>query len=412
MGAVRELENDLPVLAQQLADEPFCRKYALEKQSLAKIGLFIEQRETSLERVAPEDASLKDSFNRFKAGWCVFLMQMEQVSKVDTASMNTLTLGDFLSKNTAPPPVPMDDPQPIVVDLFAAPPEPTDSADHTVMGNIVNFVQHQKEEEKTVTGVEVLLGGPLDERTSSSIRVEPIDEINQAVDWTVPGVENKVRAAEPPLLQATHAGAQEYFAIAQYFHAQIKRVDSAIPIAHLFRLEVQQLCAAIELEFQERLAPYVAAFWKHRKEAFASLWDPASTKGDFHPALLARWDAASRNATLWPGNERLPIVTFKNSLRVIATSPDAAIPKLSPLEVGLWFFLFGQATSIDGFSLTNPLGLPSFEAEAVESVFLRLCRVHRMKNQIAKPSNLVTEREAQEMRDHADALFRFSQTWK
>ncbi len=473
MNAAADLQKEVRALAEQLALEPFCRKYALDRQSLAKVNLFLGQRETSLERVAPEQPELKESFGRFKALFATFLGQLSQAHPAAAQQLNSVALYDYLQPpaadaleeitqlgrlNLVPPP----SQPPMVQELsdesddseisFSMPGDTVEEAsDKTVMG-IINFVDEPDESNATLTELEIeapmvpveppttsVLLSPLEEKESgpSPWDTEPMTpqepvaapvltviHNEDTVDWSVPGEpkeeqDETIRVRIPKAVATapvpTNTTAQEFYALAGYFQTQ--RPGAApgapgIPSGHLARLESQQIIFAIEMEFQERLAELTPNFWPRRTAHIAPLWDKSSTKGEFHPELLKCWDALSRSgASEWPAGERLPTVTFRNALKILTMTNDPAAARLSTLEAGLWIFLFGQERSIGPVTLHNGLGLPEMGQEQTADAFLRLCRVHRLKATLVNPSAQVTEAECAELRAHAEALFQFSQSW-
>lgn len=430
MEAARDITAELHALAEQLAAEPFCHKYGLEKQSLAKVSLFIEQRETSLERVAPEQESLKESFRKFKAIYCLFLMQLEQLGSLDAAQLNSIKVADYLA-NSAPtedadeptmigvmlPPQPVAPPPPPLAPALTPPAMPSteEATEVTMMGNIINFVA----ETPAPTAPEMPVP-------------QPPSETDDAVSWSAPGeevvetilsgpesapldesaAEEVTQAFEGPAEEGpTIAAAQEYFAMARYFQALRQTSSEGFPPNHLARLEAQQLCFAVEVELQEKLVAAAAAFWPQRKEVLAAFWDAASMKGDLHPVLVKAWDTLARGWDGWPKAERFPTLTLKNSLRFLAGVPDAEPLRPSLLEAGLWIFLLGQDTDLGGLTLANSLGLPAMTYATLGDVFLRLCRAHRLKAVLLNPSSVFSEEQRQELESHAAALFAFSRQW-
>ncbi len=413
MEAARDISAEIHALAEQLAAEPFCHKYGLEKQSLAKVSLFIEQRETSLERVAPEQESLKESFRQFKAIYCLFLMQLEQLGTLDAAQLNSIKIADYLA-NSAPAEE-ADEPTMVGVLVPQAPrppampaeaPEAKEATEVTMMGNIINFVAT---EESPVTWETPGEEGAVESLKPAAAESAPV-ELTEMAENTQ-GID-VAPAPEPVAEGPTQAAAQEYFAMARYFQALRESDGESFPPNHLSRLEAQQLCFAIEVEFQEKLVASAATFWGQRKEVLVPFWDPASTKSDLHPTLTGAWDALAQAWEGWPKNERFPTLTLKNSMRFLAGAPDTEPLRPSLLEAGLWLYLLGQDADLGGLKITNTLGLPAFAPEVLGEAFLRLCRAHRLKALLLNPSSVFSEEQRQELESHATALFAFSQQWR
>jgi hypothetical protein len=333
---------------------------------------------------------------------------------------------------------------------FSLPGDPEEASDKTVTG-IINFVDEPEQENSTLTGLEIEKPmAPMEPGGSSEpvafqelpdaanswdavpmtpqpplVEMPPtVDAPNlfvvapptaaareDLVDWSVPVEEKeetiRVRAIRPQTAPLpTVAAAAEFYALASYF-----KTATGIPSTQLHRLESQQICFAIELEFQERLATVTPAFWPNRAAALIPLWDPASPKGDFHPDLIRCWETLVSAGSAWPTSEKLPLVTFRNALKILAMTSEASGARLSNLEAGLWIFLFGQERTIGAVALHNGLALPEMGQEQVADAFLRLCRVHRLKSQLVNPSTLTSAVECEELRSHAEVLFRFSKAW-
>lgn len=360
MEAARDISAELHALAEQLAAEPFCHKYGLENQSLAKVSLFIEQRETSLERVAPEQESLKESFRKFKAIYCLFLMQLEQLGPLDANQLNTIKVADYLMNGGA---APEEADEPTMVGALLPPPpltpvvtppampseETAEATEVTMMGNIINFVAAAPSQETPAPPTPADPDAPVSWAAPGEEGVETIlpgPDAGTAPEEVTQGFEV---AEEGPTVPT----AQEYFAMARYFQALRQAGGEGFPPNHLARLEAQQLCFAIEVELQEKLVAAAAAFWPQRRENLAAFWDANSTKGDLHPALVSAWDALAQGWEGWPKTERFPTLTLKNSLRFLAGVPDADPIRPSLLEAGLWIFLLGQDLDLGGLRLTD-----------------------------------------------------------
>ncbi len=420
MEAARDISAELHALAEQLAAEPFCHKYGLEKQTLAKVSLFIEQRETSLERVAPEQESLKESFRKFKAIYCLFLMQLEQLAGLDAAQLNSIKVADYLS-NAAPEEA--DEPTMVGALLplqpVTPPPAPTavpaeENTEVTMMGNIINFVAESpasptSEMPQLSSGDAVSWAAPDEEGVETLLPGLATAEGSEAVTQGFESPQDS--ALESAETGPTVPAAQEYFAMAHYFRSLRETSSEGFPPNHLARLEGQQLCFAIEVEWQEKLVIGAAGFWPQRKEVLATFWDATSARGDLHPALVGAWEALAQGWEGWPKAERFPTLTLKNSLRFLAGVPDAEPTRPSLLEAGLWLFLLGQNADLGGLPLTNALGLPAIPYETLGEIFLRLCRAHRLKAVLLNPASVFSEEQRQELENHAAALFAFSRQW-
>lgn len=424
MEAARDILHELQSLAEQLAAEPFCHKYQLERQALAKVSLFIEQRETSLERVAPVQEDLKESFRKFKAIYCLFLMHLESGGEpLDAARLNKITLADYLSLQTReslglvqPPAQSIDGDEPTQIGkVFSMPARDEDrGTDVTMVGEIINYVgQEAGAQEQSTPAPEIAAPSPEVEapvQDETPVTWEsPSEQADMVVEHQDAGELTGEVSSGPQ--GPTHSVAQEYYATAIYFRSQREAGQKMIPETHLTRLEGQQTCFALEVEFQEKLAPLVAKFWAQRKQMIDALWDPNSPKGDFHPALVQAWENLVQDSTVWPTQERLPVLTFKNSLRFIGSAPDPGPSKPALLEAGLWVYLFGQDCSFDGVTLQNVLGLPALPYEEIAVAFMRLCRAHRLKATLQNPSLPFGEAEREELHAIAGELFKFVRSW-
>ncbi len=412
MEAARDILHELQSLAEQLAAEPFCHKYQLERQALAKVSLFIEQRETSLERVAPVQEDLKESFRKFKAIYCLFLMHLEAGGEpLDANRLNKISLSDYLSVETRER-----------LGLQQTPAPTADADEPTQIGKLLSMPARDEDRGTDITMIGEIINYVGEEQPPSTESAPPPSEEEAPVTWETPSEDGNSLVEHQDAGELTgevssapqgptHPVAQEYFATAVYFRSQREAGMKVIPETHLTRLEGQQTCFALEVEFQERLATLVAKFWEQRKEKIDSLWDPHSPKGDFHPALIQAWDTLAQDSAVWPKQERLPVLTFKNSLRFIGSAPDPGPSKPALLEAGLWVYLFGQDCSFDGVQLQNVLGLPTLPYEEIALAFMRLCRAHRLKSMLQNPSLAFGDAEREELHAIAGELFKFVRSW-
>lgn len=351
MEAANQIQDELRSLAEQMASEPFFKQFDLSHGTLAQINLLIEQRESIADASNPEPEAIKESYRRFKASFCLFLMQLESSAPLTDERLNTLTLAQYLS----------------------APAEET-APEKTVMGQIFNFMDHAAKKEVSW------------EPEAPSPAPQP--------------------AFEPEAAKPSSRAATELFQAAQYMRSIRLSEHPPISAQQVIRIESQQLCFSIEAELQEAFSKRKELIWNERKPLVSSLF--ISPKWEFQPAFENYLQSLVDQSELWKKSERLPMLTFKNVLRLSDQSDEERFASTA-LEQGLWILLFGQDFEDASTRFTNKLRVPS-EAQCGE-IFLRLCRVNRLKTSIQNALTTVTAEECNELWGHAEALFAFVSQW-
>ena len=95
MQTAQNLPSLLPPLAAELAKEPYYLEAGLESRSLAEISLLLETQDAPVE--------FTESFARFKADFCLFLLQMEAEDPLYSKKLGTLSLQNYLSATETAP---------------------------------------------------------------------------------------------------------------------------------------------------------------------------------------------------------------------------------------------------------------------------------------------------------------------
>jgi hypothetical protein len=352
METANEIQEDLRSLAEQMASEPFFKQFDLTSGTLAQINLLIEERESIVDASNPESDETKESYRRFKAAFCLFLMHLESFAPLTDDRMNTVTLGQYLGVAPA-----------------ESPPE------ETVMGQIFNFMDHAAKKNE--------------------------------VSW-----DPETPTPDPPAPKAdspkpTARVAWELYQAAEYLRSLRLGDYPPFPVGQLLRIESQQLCFSIEAELQAIFGERKSLFWSERKPLIASLF--VSQKWDFLPALETYLQSLVDKSAHWKKSERLPLLTFKNVLRLADQAEDERFAS-SSLEQGLWILFFGQDFTDVGMHFTNALKIP--QGSNCGEIFLRLCRVNRLKTSLQIASASISNEECTELWDHAQALFSFATSWK
>ncbi len=349
MEPAKKTQEELQSLAEQMASEPFFKQFDLINGTLAQINLLVEERESIADASNPEPDSIKESYRRFKASFCLFLMHLESDAPLNDERMNSLTLAQYLQPSPGEP-----------------------GPEKTVMGQIFNFMDHATKK----------------------------NEVSWEPETPVPP------ATSPQSVKPSARAARELYQAAEYLRSV--RVSDYPPfsVEQLLRIESQQLCFSIEAELQEIFSKRRELFWAERKPLIASLF--TSQKWEFQPALESYFQGLVDNSDQWKKSERLPLLTFKNVLRLSDQAEEDRFAS-SSLEQGLWILFFGQDFEEGPIRFTNKLKLPS-EAPCGD-IFLRLCRVNRLKTSIQNALATVSEEECHELWNHAEVLFRFASRW-
>jgi hypothetical protein len=299
---------------------------------LAEISLLLETQDAPVE--------FTESFARFKADFCLFLLQMEAEDPLYSKKLGTLSLQNYLST--------------------------TETA-------------------------------PAENRESDA-----------PVSWEVEEAEPSAPAPKGP--RPFSPLANEYAALARYFENCQAAPPPGIPHTHWTRLIALSTTASIEVELQDCAQTFLAPFWQNRQTYVAQVWDPKNPRAEFHPAIVSFWNQLK--PSYWPAQEPLPFSTFKNSLRFLAAHTHAQPPQPSLLELGLWLFLFGQSRDLGGIKLQNVWNLPDFTSDTLADFFLRLCRVHRIKQILQNPLSAFAPALRDELQEHSETIFSFTEKWR
>jgi len=261
-----------------------------------------------------------------------------------------------------------------------------------------------------MSGVDLLASVRLtDYLPAASVAEAPLETTQEAtmvgsiVNLVAPTVSAPPAPMEAdPFMSPGSTHAREYFELAQHFQNQAPGEN--ISSAQLGRLEALQLCFALEVETQESLQQALAAFWPTRREALKGLL--VGPQKEIAAPVLDAWEQALAQAAYWPAGERLPLATFRNSLRYLLASAETPVPVPNLVEAALWTYLFGQDLELSGLWLVNHFNLTS-EPRKVQDAFLRLCRCHRLKTLLTHPTATFSNAQKEEVREHVRALFAF-----
>ncbi len=365
MNGAKDIKRDLSRLAALLIEDPFCQEHCLDRMPLNQVDRFVKIQ-------TPQEADTR--FSTFKTLWARFVLEIESLMLPGEEMSDTVTIQDYVYGSAAD-----EGADPTQVTEITAVNE--DISEQTIMGNIVNFVSEEA-----------------------------------PVDWSVPDSGDlgppgpSLPAEEAPGLPVSQVS-REFYSLGEYFKAQRRADYGSISPTQLNRLEAQQILYAIESEFQDQLGERARLLWPHRASSAEKFLDKRSLKTELHPSLVEHWENGCKLSDFWPAEDALPLITLKNTLKLLSLAADDASVLHSPLESAMWIFLFGQEAQVGEVHVTNILGLPALDLASFTDIFLRLCRVQRLKTMLANPMNLVTESECAELRSHASQLFRFSRIW-